>query len=165
MASSELQRLLLQNAAFTPPLQIVASIPEVARTRRVANVAHSIAEELWHIVYWQDHFLRCARREPFAYPQHAGLGWQQIDSLSETQWQGLVARFEGGLSEAAEIAGEARLAERYSTMEEPGSGTGPLTMLELIVNLAVHNAYHLGRIVLLRQIAESWPPPAGGDTW
>ena len=74
-------------------------------------------------------------------------------------------RFESGLAEAADIAGQTRLAERYSTLEEPGSGTGPLTLLELTANLAVHNAYHLGRIVQLRQIAGNWPPPGGGDTW
>lgn len=164
-ATNEFQRLLLQNAAFTPPCHIVSAIPENARTLRIPNVPHSIAEELWHIVFWQDHFLRCARREDLAYPQHAKLGWRQLDSFSDSQWQELVAQFESGLTEAADIAGQTRLAESYSTLEEPGSGTGPLTLLELIVNLAVHNAYHLGRIVQLRQISGCWPPPAGGDTW
>lgn len=103
--------------------------------------------------------------EDLAYPEHAKLGWRRLDSFSDSQWQELVARFESGLAEAADIAGQTRLAERYSTLEEPGSGTGPLTLLELIVNLAVHNAYHLGRIVQLRQISGCWPPPAGGDTW
>jgi hypothetical protein len=106
-----------------------------------------------------------ARREDLAYPQHAKLGWRRLDSCSDSQWQELVAQFESGLTEAADIAGQTRLAESYSTLEEPGSGTGPLTLLELIVNLAVHNAYHLGRIVQLRQISLCWPPPAGGDTW
>lgn len=165
MAKNEFQRLLLQNAAFTPPCHIVAAIPEYARTLRIPNVPHSIAEELWHIAFWQDHFLRCARRENFVYPQHASLGWRSLDSLSDSQWQELVALFESGLTEAANIAGQARLAQRHSTFQEPGSGSGPLTLLELIANLAVHNAYHLGRIVQLRQISGCWPPPAGGDTW
>ncbi len=116
--------------------------------------AHSIAEELWHIVFWQDHFLRCARREGLVYPQHAKLGWRRPDSFSNSQWQELVAQFESGLTEAADIAGQTRLAESYSTLEEPGSGTGPLTLQELIVNLAVHNAYHLGRIVQLLSLAK-----------
>ena len=53
-------------------------------------------------------------------------------------------------AEAADIAGQPQLAERYSTLQEPGSDTGSLTLLDLITNLAVHNAYHLGRIVQLR---------------
>src|ERR1700687_2691257 len=85
MATNEIQRLLLQNAAFTPPLRIVSAIPEKIRTLRVPSVPHSIAEELWHVVFWQDRFLQWARREDLAYPQHAELGWQQIDSLSDSQ--------------------------------------------------------------------------------
>jgi uncharacterized damage-inducible protein DinB len=165
MATNEIQRLLLQNAAFTPPFRIVSIIPEKIRTLRIPNVPHSIAEELWHVIFWQDHFLRWARREDLAYPQHAELGWRRLDFLSDSQWQELIAAFESGLSEAADIAGQPQLAERYSTLEEPSSGTGPLTLLELITNLAVHNAYHLGRIVQLRQISGNWPPPGGGDTW
>jgi uncharacterized damage-inducible protein DinB len=162
---NELQRLLRQNAAFTPPARIVSAVPEDIRTVRFLGVPHSIAEELWHIVFWQDHFLRWARREDLAYPEHAELGWQRLDSLSDSMWKQLVAQFEIGLDEATETAGQPQLAERYSTLEEPGSNTGPLTLLELIANLAVHNAYHLGRIVVLRQMSSNWPPPGGGDTW
>ena len=115
MATNEIQRLLVQNAAFTPPLRIVSAIPEKIRTLRVPRVPHSIAEELWHVVFWQDRFLQWARREDLAYPQHAQRGWQRLDSLSDSQWQELVAAFETGLTEAAAITGQTRLAERYST--------------------------------------------------
>jgi uncharacterized damage-inducible protein DinB len=30
---------------------------------------------------------------------------------------------------------------------------------------AVHNSYHLGQIVLLRQRLSIWPPETGSDTW
>jgi uncharacterized damage-inducible protein DinB len=165
MATTELQRLLLHNAAFTPPLRIVSAIPEKIRTLRTANVPHSIAEELWHIVYWQDHFLRWARREELAYPEHAELGWRKMESLPDAEWRELVRQFEASLTEASALAGQTGLQGRYSTLEEPGSDSGPLTLMELLANLAVHNAYHLGRIVLLRQISGDWPPPGGGDTW
>jgi len=84
MASNEFQRLLLQNAAFTPPCHIVSAITKNTRTLPIPNVPRSIAEELWHIIFWQDHFLRCARREHLAYPQHAKLGWRRLDSLSNS---------------------------------------------------------------------------------
>ena len=115
-ATNEFQRLLLQNAAFTPPCHIVSAIPKNTRTLRIPNVPHSIAEELWHIVFWQNHFLRCARRENLAYPQHAKLGWRRLYSFSDSQWQELVAAFETALTEAAAITGQTRLAERYSTL-------------------------------------------------
>ena len=165
MAINELRRLLLHNAAFTPPLRIVSGVPENIRTLRIAGAPHCIAEELWHLVFWQDHFLRWARREHLAYPEHSHLGWRRIDSISDSSWEQILTEFAAGLAEAADIAAQTDLAEQYSRLEEPGSGTGPLTLLELLTNLAVHNAYHLGRIVQLRQISGSWPPSGGGDTW
>jgi hypothetical protein len=40
-----------------------------------------------------------------------------------------------------------------------------MTVREQLESLTAHNGYHLGRIVLLRQLLGIWPPPAGGDTW
>jgi len=40
-----------------------------------------------------------------------------------------------------------------------------MTVREQLENLAGHNAYHFGRIVLLRQLGNSWPPPSGSFTW
>jgi uncharacterized damage-inducible protein DinB len=164
-SANELQRLLLQNAAFTPPPRIVMGIPAAARAGRPAGVPHSIAEELWHITYWLELFLRWARCEPLAYPSLASEGWSTIETVDEAHWNNLVERFKTGLAALAEIAGQADLATRLSTLEEPGAGTGPLSLSELVVNAAVHNAYHLGRIVQLRQMQQCWPPPVGGDTW
>ena len=28
-----------------------------------------------------------------------------------------------------------------------------------------HNSYHLGQIVVLRQLLGAWPPPHGGQSW
>jgi uncharacterized damage-inducible protein DinB len=165
MATNEIQRLLLHNAAFTPPLRIVSAVPENIRTLRIATAPHSIAEELWHVVFWQDYFLRWARRENLAYPEHSNLGWRRFDMISDFAWEQLLTQFAAGLADAADVAVQTGLTERYSTLEEPGSGTGPLTLLELLANLAVHNAYHLGRIVQLREMSGSWPPPGGGDSW
>jgi len=78
MATNEFQRLLLQNAAFTPPFRNRLSHSGECTHAAHPNVPHSIAEELWHIVFWQDHFLRCARQEDLAYPQHAQQGWPEL---------------------------------------------------------------------------------------
>jgi hypothetical protein len=40
-----------------------------------------------------------------------------------------------------------------------------MSVREQLENLAAHNAYHLGRIVLLRQLHGAWPPVCGGFTW
>ena len=33
------------------------------------------------------------------------------------------------------------------------------------VSVAAHNAYHLDRIVVLRQLHQAWPPVSGGFSW
>jgi uncharacterized damage-inducible protein DinB len=143
----------------------VAEVPGAARAPRPSAPPHSIAEELWHIVFWQDLLLRWARLEQLPYPQRAHLGWRSLDGPDETEWRNLVARFETGLAEATRLAGTEGLAERPSTMPGPEPDGDPSTLLDVLTNIAVHNAYHLGRIVVLRQILGIWPPPGGGDAW
>lgn len=60
MAFNEIRRLLLQNAAFTPPMHIASAVPENIRTPRIATAPHCIAEELWHIA--QGSYLRDTTR-------------------------------------------------------------------------------------------------------
>lgn len=159
----ELQRLLAGNAAFTPPENILSGLAGNVRTTRPEGLPHSISEELWHMIYWQDIFLRAVRLEPISYPAHSAEGWRRIDALSDAEWDDLGRRFLQGLAEASAVS-----RNRYeisTTLEEPSSGVGRLTTLEVLMNLAVHNAYHLGRIVQLRQISGHWPPEGGGDSW
>jgi len=40
-----------------------------------------------------------------------------------------------------------------------------MTVREQLESLVAHNAYHFGRIVLLRQLLRSWPPVSGGFSW
>ena len=68
---------------------MVEGVPNSIWTLRLEGVRHSIAEELWHIVYWQDLFLRWAQREPLPYPERAALGWRMLDTItnrSGTNW-------------------------------------------------------------------------------
>src|SRR5258707_8354029 len=108
--ANELQRLLLQNAAFTPPERILADVPAIARTARPSGVPHSIAEELWHMAYWLELFLRWARREQLPYPSQASEGWTSFGALDEGGGSDLVRRFENGLAAIGGIAGQADLA-------------------------------------------------------
>jgi len=48
--------------------------------------------------------------------------------------------------------------ERLAVEVEPG-----LTMADELNSVAVHNAYHLGKIVALRQRIGAWPPTADAD--
>jgi uncharacterized damage-inducible protein DinB len=162
---NELQRLISSNGAFTPPLRIVDAIAPEFWNARPAGVPHSIAEELWHIVYWIEHSLSWIRCELLPYPDSSEEGWRTFGAMTSDEWNSLLARFRQALDEAVDFAAGplAVLSGQLTTLNEPG--IAPLTVHEVLVNIAVHNAYHLGRVVQLRQMLGIWPPPGGGDCW
>jgi hypothetical protein len=112
-------------------------------TLRPDGASHSIYEELWHVVAYQQSII--APGEPIrdvyptAVPEH------------EHQWHDLVRLFLDGARAAAAMG---QTPERLALEVEPG-----VTMADELNSVAVHNAYHLGKIVALRQRIAAWPPP------
>ena len=112
-------------------------------TLRPHGASHSIYEELWHVVAYQQSIIASGDpgdRYPSAAPEH------------EHQWHDLVQVFLDG-ARAAAAMGQA--PERLALELEPG-----VTMADELSCVAVHNAYHLGKIVTLRQRIGAWPPIA-----
>ena len=116
-------------------------------TLRPAGASHSIYEELWHAAGYQrtvverdqatgDHY-------PSAAPEH------------EQQWHDLVQQFLEGAQAAVAWA---QAPDRLAVEVEPG-----VTMGDELHSVAVHNAYHLGKIVALRQRIGAWPPKAATE--
>jgi uncharacterized damage-inducible protein DinB len=109
--------------------------------------SHSIFAELWHTVVWQkiivtrDEVLyNKTWQEDNLYPKH------MPEKLEE--WTALVEEFLLGLEQAIEWT---RSPERLDLEVNPGE-----TMRDILPSLAVHNAYHMGKIVALRQIMGNW---------
>ncbi len=111
-------------------------------TLRPDGASHSIYEELWHVVGYQQSILNqtdpTGEFFPSKPPEH------------EQQWHDLVALFLEGARAAAAMGQE---PERLAMKLEPD-----LTMGDELNSVAVHNAYHLGKIVALRQRIGAWPP-------
>jgi hypothetical protein len=83
------------------------------------------------------------RRYPSAAPEH------------EHQWHDLVRVFLEGAHAAAALE---QAPERLAREVEPG-----VTMADELYCVAVHNAYHLGKIVSLRQRIGAWPPTSASE--
>jgi uncharacterized damage-inducible protein DinB len=114
-------------------------------TLRPDGASHSIYEELWHVVGYQQSIIEPGEPAgdefyPSAAPEH------------EHQWHDLVRMFLDG-ARAAAAMGQA--PERLALELESG-----LTVADELNSVAVHNAYHLGKIVALRQRIGAWPPTA-----
>jgi DinB superfamily len=121
---------------------------------RPEGASHSIYDELWHAATWQrivverdaaarDALLRGGENYPSAAPD------------DEQQWHDLVRLFLDGVRAAAAWG---QTPERLALEAEPG-----VTMADELHGLAVHNAYHLGKIVALRQRIGAWPPKAAAE--
>jgi uncharacterized damage-inducible protein DinB len=119
---------------------------------------HSIYEELWHMVFWQDlilHWIDGGSREV---PEHAAESWPERSAPEDVdEARRLVRTLLEGVNRAVDLASRAEGLDR--------SVRGTKTVRTLLESLLAHNAYHAGRIVLLRQLIGIWPPPSGGDTW
>ena len=118
-------------------------------TLRPAGAPHSIYEELWHAATWQRIVVERdqAAREALL---SGGMDYPSAAPEHERQWDDVVRLFLDG-ARAAVAWGES--PERLAEEEEPG-----VTMADVLHSLAVHNAYHLGKIVALRQSLGAWPP-------
>ena len=116
-------------------------------TQTPDGASHSIYEELWHVVAYQQSILEpgnpAGDRYPSAKPQH------------QRQWHDLVQVFLDGAGAAAAMG---QTPERLAVELEPG-----VTMADELNCVAIHNAYHLGKIVALRQRIGAWPPMAASD--
>ena len=115
--------------------------------RPPSEQSHSIYEELWHVVAYQQSIIEPGDPAGDVYPSAA--------PEHEQQWHDLVRVFLDGARAAAAL-GEA--PERLAIEVEPG-----VTLADELNSVAVHNAYHLGKIVALRQRIGAWPPTAASD--
>ena len=116
---------------------------------RPSGIPHTIYEELWHTTKWQSIVVQCDERAEAAWID-GGQNFPSEPPGNVRAWEDLVIEFLAGSETAVELG---RSHERLTEDVRPG-----VTLAESLESLAVHNAYHLGKIVALRQLLHSWPP-------
>jgi len=163
---TELERALTADSAFAPPSHILEGMPpELAHCKR-PNAAHTIYQELWHVAFWLRVSLDWINGIETPIPTHAAAGFPTPAQTAAEPWAQLCARFFADLAQAAAVSRDReRLAQPIRCPSLPGRPTRTMSVEEQLISLAAHDAYHLGRIVLLRQMAGAWPPPSGGFSW
>jgi uncharacterized damage-inducible protein DinB len=162
----ELEQTLIGDSAAAPPAHILESLSDELVHATTAGAPHTIYEELWHAAFWQQVSLEWIAGIETPAPERAALGFPTEAQAEAEPWETLRRRFLEEAERAAGIAGDERqLAETVRCPSPAGKPTRTMTVREQLESLAAHNAYHLGRIVLLRQLHGAWPPPSGGFTW
>ncbi len=143
--------------AFASYENALDAISGAQAARVPAGAPYSVAAVLGHMVFWQDFMLARVEGPPLPEPAHDPEGWPEVTVDTFEDWK---RRFFEGLERARTLARDPVVLARVLSKEREGdTGARELTVL------GVHNAHHLGQVILLRRLAGLWPPPGGGDTW
>ena len=132
---------------FPERAQLLSGLTLEQVTLRPDGASHSIYEELWHVVGYQQSVIERSDQAGDFYPS--------VAPAQEQQWHDLVRVFLDGARAAAALG---QAPERLALEVEPG-----VTLADELNSVAVHNAYHLGKIVALRQRIGAWPPTAASE--
>jgi uncharacterized damage-inducible protein DinB len=152
-----LQNVLLTKTPFAKPENIIQHIPVDKATLHPDHVPHSLYEELWHIDYWMRFSLALIRGENPVVPAHSAESFPSDNAaLSEAAWQKLVEAVLEGLNTLAVMSQNETELDRTFDAEK--------TVRDELIIIAAHNAYHFGRMVMLRQLLGIWSSELG-DTW
>lgn len=148
------QHLFIDDLEYAPAAHILKGLMLEHVGQRPSNSTHSIYEELFHVAVWQRLMLTSAKGGALDDPKDAD--WPPTSAPDdEAAWTALVGDFLAGNEEAVAVGNE---TERHGETLPEGR-----TVRERLELLAVHNAYHLGKIVTLRQVLSLWNPPSGGE--
>jgi len=151
--------LLIETSPFMPPARALDALENADAERRPPSAPHSIAEVVAHMTFWQEWFGARAQGSGEPMASHATEGWPAI---AQGSWAAVRERFLSGLERLA------ALGAHGSSALAPPIEYPPLarySVHDALVHVAMHNAHHLGQVVLLRQQLGLWPPPSGSYTW
>lgn len=143
---------LLLTGGFAPRARLLAGLTLDEVGMCPSGAPHSIYQELWHAAMCQQFTLEGGMEALGAWP------WEEHfpitpEPASQREWDDLVEMFLEGSEQAVQRA------EDRVWLEAPEHALTDWTWRNSLEFLTMHSAYHLGKIVLLRQILGLWPPP------
>lgn len=160
----ELEQILSGDGYAASPSHILEGLSQEIVHQLPQNAPHSIYEELWHITFWQQITLDWIGGVETPFPASPRDGFPTV--VDAENWEDLRGRFFADNAKAVAASGDdQRLELSVRCPSRPANPVRVMTVREQLENLAAHNAYHFGRIVLLRQLLGVWPPASGGFTW
>jgi len=167
MPEPTLEELLRGKGAHADPVACVEDLSAQSAGKKIAGLAHSIWQILGHMSYWMDYELRRIAGEKPAYPSHASASWPASEGpANDAEWEHEVRRFESLLARLANLAeSSSDVLDRPVEILHPSQSMRTSTVRAVLWQTLVHNSYHAGQIVMLRQCLGAWPARRGGDTW
>ena len=139
-------RHLFSDGEFARRERILSGLSFEQVNARPSPQSHTIYEELWHANRWQSIIVN--RDEGLYEEWKRGAVYPEAAPASQEDWDALVKEFHAGTEKALWWA---ESPERLGRETSPGT-----TMEDVLHSLAIHSAYHMGKIVALRQQIGAW---------
>jgi len=134
---------------FPERRRILEGLTVEQATTRPAEGMHTIYDELWHADGWAQIVINRDEELDKKWANGEVFPLEQVKTQEE--WDSLVEHFLGLLDKMIRFTGN---TEELKKEDEPG-----WLVEDYVVSLIIHNTYHLGKIVAMRQILGAWPPP------
>jgi len=148
MAEFDKYKQLLNNGEYASAEKILSGLTCEQVSHLPSVQSHTIYDELWHTTRWQNIVINDDKS--LIEKWKAGEVYPTAQASSQKKWDELVNEFTSTLNRAIEIS---RSPEEMQRELEYGG-----TFSDALEILATHNAYHLGKIVAIRQLIGAWPP-------
>ena len=136
-------------------VKAVSGLTAEDSSKRPAKNAHSVWENLWHMVFWQRLLLDGVRGKPVQWADQIGKDFPSADAPeSQNAWDDLVAEFAAGVEETQRLAMESDLSATIR-------GWGEMTAGYALTVAGTHTTYHIAQIIHTRIALGLWPPAEG----
>jgi len=131
----------------------VSGFPVALRGVKPHGAPHTAWQLLEHMRIAQEDILDFSRNPKYREKKFPDDYWPATEAPpSEAAWQTSIRQFEKDLQEMQELIADTKL----DLLARIPHGSGQTLLREALL-VADHNAYHLGQLVLLRQVLEAAP--------
>ncbi len=156
VSGSAIKHLLESGNAFVRPDHALADLEPSLAVSVPSGALHSIASHVAHLAWWQRQVVQDIETNAATRVRIEGEAFPSITTSED--WTAVRDDFLSSLEQLKAFCDDAQILERQYLNRDSVAVT--------LLDFAVHNAYHLGQIVLLRRELGAWPP-AGYDpeTW
>jgi hypothetical protein len=149
---AELDRLLSGHGAHADFDAAVADLPAKLRGKRPEGAAHSLWEVIEHLRIAQWDMLEFSRDPKHVSPEWPAGYWPKTaEPAGDADWVNSLSVFQRDLKAMRELVTDPK-SELFTPLAH-GDGQ---TLLREALQLADHNAYHVGELILLRRMLGAW---------
>jgi uncharacterized damage-inducible protein DinB len=109
--------------------------------------AHSIAQLVWHIIYWRQSLIKKLEKDlEYKASMKSEANWRTNEDLKPLGWKKLRSQFEESQQKIVTLLAK----QDDSFLEKPYQKA--VTMHDLIKGIIQHDIYHLGQIAYVKSI-------------